>query len=469
MNKENKNGTVLIIFGATGNLVQNKLLPAIYNILKSHNLDIDLEIIFVSRNPKIVKEDILNKLDHQLMESTHQQKKKIRDFIKDRSRVIKLDSAEPEDFLKLKILLEDIDIQKNEKQNHLYYLAIPPAVFKSVVLCLAGVGLNIQNNQAYRRILVEKPFGINLYDAKNLIKFTRKYFNENQIYRIDHYLAKETVQNILTFRFNNPLISGIWNRKFIDHISITAYESIDIEGRAVFYEGMGALRDIIQSHLLQVMAITMMETPKSMNSSDLHKEKLKLLKSVRRIRTSNLSNLALRGQYRGYRDEVGNNKSNIETYAAVKLSINNNRWRGVPVIIRTGKALESKKTEISLVFKDRKNNINNPNILTIRIQPNEGIDIKLLAKKPGLNFELETVDMDFLYKNTFKITQPDAYERVIVDAINGDPSLFATSNEVVECWNILQPVLSVWNLNDEGLYIYPKGSAGPSDESFSNY
>ncbi len=458
----NSNGTVLVIFGATGNLVQNKLLPAIYHLLKGNLVPEKFEIIFVSRNPDVTKESILKKIDDEPMRKGQQNIQEITDLFKNRSRVLTLDSENPEDFFSLKKVLHEIDRKNGEKLNHLYYLAVPPSIFKSVITCLANAGLNKESGKTSRRILVEKPFGTNLASAKDLVGFIKKYFKENQVYRIDHYLAKETAQNLLTFRFSNPLIEGIWNRQFVDYIQITASEEVDIEGRAVFYEGMGALRDLIQSHLLQLMALTMMEVPHPMSAKDLHKEKLILLKSIKPIKKKHVDEVAIRGQYAGYKEEVKNPHSNIETYAAVHLTVNNSRWGGVPILLRTGKALQEKTTEITLVFKDRTRRKIKPNMLTIRIQPNEGIGIRLLAKKPGLVEELEPVDMDFCYETSFKDIQPDAYERVLIDSIMGDQSLFATSDEVIRCWKILQPILSAWEKDNKHLYGYDKGTWGPA-------
>ena len=455
------NGTVLVIFGATGNLVQNKLLPAIYHLLKGKLVPNNFEVIFVSRNQEVTKEDILRKIDLQPMRQGQENIKEVIELFKNRSRVIHLDSEKSEDFMDLKKMLGEIDVEKGVPQNHLFYLAIPPSIFKSVLTCLANAGLNTEDNGVSRRILVEKPFGTDLASAKDLIAFMKKYFDDSQVYRIDHDLAKETAQNLLTFRFSNPLIEGLWDRQFIDYIQITASEEVDIEGRAIFYEGMGALRDLIQSHLLQLMALTMMEVPHPMTAKDLHKEKLLLLKSIRPIKRRHVIEVAVRGQYKGYRQEVNNLRSNVETYAAVHLMVNNSRWGGVPVLLRTGKALKEKTTEITVVFKDRTRRKIKPNMLTIRIQPNEGIGIGLLAKKPGLTDELQSVNMDFCYQTAFKEVQPDAYEKVLVDAIMGDQSLFATSDEVLQCWKILQPILSTWEKNSKKLYEYNKGTWGP--------
>jgi glucose-6-phosphate 1-dehydrogenase len=310
--------------------------------------------------------------------------------------------------------------------------------------------------------LVEKPFGNDLASAKDLIAFVSQHFHEDQIFRIDHYLAKETAQNILAFRFSNPLIEGIWSRRFIDQIQITAAEKIGINGRASFYENMGALRDFVQSHLVQLMAIVMMEYPEDMSPDAIHQEKLKLLQSIEPILPHNVDDIAVRGQYDAYRNEAKNPTSNVETYAAIKLEVANPRWGGMPVLLRTGKNLEHKATEIVVVFNDRFGHQLAGNLLIIRIQPNEGISLKLQAKKPGFVQDLEPVQMEFCYSGVFNGHHPDAYQRVLIDAMRGDQTLFTTSDEVIASWQLLQPVLDNWQASSAQPQTYAGGSWGPA-------
>jgi glucose-6-phosphate 1-dehydrogenase len=253
----------------------------------------------------------------------------------------------------------------------------------------------------------------------------------------------------------------MWGRQFIDHIQISAIQQKDIEGRASFYEGMGALRDIVQSHLLQLMSLIMMEAPEKLESEYIHTEKLELLNSVQVVKQNHVDELVVRGQYVGYKNEVSNTESITETYVALKLEVSNSRWGGVPILLRTGKAMHHTSTEINVVFKDRSRRSLPPNILTIRIQPNEGIAIKLTAKKPGFGNEFQPVEMDFNYDNSFKNEQPDAYERVLIDAIAGDQSLFATSAEVLRSWEILEPILQAWESKTEQPQMYEKGNWDP--------
>ena len=454
--------SVLVIFGSTGNLAEKKLIPALYHLLKGNYLPKDFNIIFVARDTTATTESIINKAKAELILQERAIDVETIELLIEKSSIIYMDSTKQDDYYKLQEKLDLIDTNKGTKHSRLYYLAVPPNIFPTVIKCLGITGLNKEYDNNARRILIEKPFGTNLETAKQLIVHINEYFNEDQVYRIDHYLAKETAQNILAFRFNNPLIEGLWDRQFIDHIQITASETIGIEGRSNFYEGMGALRDLVQSHLLQLMALTTMEVPEIQDSENIHTEKLALLNAIKPIMPKHVEEVVIRGQYNGYRDEAENDQSNIETFVALHLEVSNTRWGGVPVLVRTGKSLASKMTEITLVFKDRSRRSLPANLLSIRIQPNEGISIELQAKKPGFGNELQRVDMDFCYQTSFDGIQPDAYEHVLMDAIIGDQSLFATSAEVIRCWEILEPILDYWRDNNSQPYLYEKGSWGPN-------
>ena len=452
--------SVLVIFGITGNLSQRKLLPALYQLLKYNRLPPRFTVVGVFREGNDTLETIMQQTEIYLLRAKKECDPAILARLKALIRPIIMDSTKHEDFSRLREMLESIDHEFSVAHQRLFYLAIPPDIFKDVISCLGDAGLN-QETDAARRIFVEKPFGLDLASAKDLVIHISQNFAEQQIYRIDHYLAKETAQNILAFRFNNPLIEDIWGRQFIDHIQITASETIDIEGRGSFYEGMGALRDLVQSHMLQLMALTMMEIPVNLNSESIHAEKLTLLQSVSAIGQNHVDEYAIRGQYDGYRSEVKNERSNVETFAALKLEVSNSRWGGVPILLRTGKALAHKTTEIHIVFKDRSRRSVPSNIISIRLQPNEGIGMLLTAKKPGFTEELQPVHMNFNYADSFTGDQPDAYERVLVDAIAGDQSLFATSAEVIQSWEILEPIIEAWRYQPSQPTVYAKGSAGP--------
>lgn len=455
--------TILTIFGVTGNLAQSKLLPALYHLLKANMLPPDFLVVGVFRQTSMDPKQLMQQIEINLLRKYKEADKEILQRLADIFRPIVMDSTNREDYVRLREMLDDIDSEKNIAYQRLFYLAIPPDIFPAVISCLEQAGLHDESAGKARRILVEKPFGTNLDTARQLVDVMKKTFNEKQIYRIDHYLAKENAQNILTFRFNNPIIEDIWGRQFIDHIQITASETIGIEARSNFYEGMGALRDFVQSHLLQLMTLIMMEVPEEMTSEHIHAEKLALLSSVEPIKPTHVDELTVRGQYAGYREEVQNPESRVETYVALSLEVANSRWGGVPILLRTGKGLAQQHTEINIVFKDRSRRNVPANVLTIRIQPNEGIAFRLTAKKPGFTDVLQPVNMDFSYEDSFDSDSPDAYERVIVDAIAGDQSLFASSDEVLRCWEILEPVLEAWQNSQAKPIEYQKGTWGPEE------
>ena len=374
--------------------------------------------------------------------------------------MVQMDLTSGADYAQLHKQLDAIEAENGVCMNRLYYLSIPPQVYMPVIRLLGAEGLNTscQHGKAMTRLLVEKPFGFNLHSAQELIQETSEVFGEDQVFRIDHYLAKETVQNILTFRFQNPIFESLWDRDHIAEITISAYEKIDIEGRATFYEPLGALRDFIQSHLMQVLAIVTMDKPSAMDSEHIHIVKQAVMQDIEAVPADKVRERAVRGQYEGYRQEVNNAESTTETYASVGVFIDSKRWQGVPIRLSTGKALSERKTEVRISFHGAKNEA--PNHLRFRIQPNEGIELDLLTKKPGFSDELQTTPMDFSYNHDFENHgHPDAYERVLVDAVRGDHTLFATSEEVLASWRVLQPVLDEWSKGSSDLVIYKPGTA----------
>jgi glucose-6-phosphate 1-dehydrogenase len=305
-------------------------------------------------------------------------------------------------------------------------------------------------NQLNMKILFEKPFGVDLKSAEKLIEQTARHYKEEQIYRIDHYLAKEMAQNVVAFRGRNALFSDIWNNNFIDSIQITAAQKIDIEGRAHFYEQTGALRDIVQGHLMQLLALVLIDIPSDLEWDQMPQLRLEALSQV----DSSNPDQAIRGQYEGYKNEVANPDSKVETFVSLKLSSRQDRWLGVPITLTSGKALSEAKTEIRVRLKS--NDGAKSNCLVFNIQPNEGIEIELFVKKPGYGRMFETQHLSFNYPEGTRL--PDAYEQVMVDAISSQKSLFTCSDEVLQSWRILQPLLDRWDSNGEGLRIYPKGS-----------
>lgn len=453
--------SALVIFGASGNLAMNKLFPAIYELLKYDHVPEHFAIVPVFRQTSNSIDHVLEQTEIHLLREKKECDEAIMKRLRDLLHPITMDSTNQDDFYRLRDMLDGLDTETGVQHQRLFYLAIPPEIFGNVLGCLAGAGQNDESSGVPRRIFVEKPFGYDLASARQLVDDTSKHFAEHQIYRIDHYLAKETAQNILTFRFNNPIIEDVWGRQFIDHIQISALEKIDIEGRASFYEGMGAMRDVVQSHLLQLLALMLMEAPHELNSQGIHQEKLAVLNAIQPLRTGHIAENVVRGQYHGYRDEVQNNETTTETYVALKLEVANSRWGGVPVLLQTGKAMNEKSTEIHVVFKDRSRRNSPENILTVRIQPNEGISLKMSAKKPGFYGETQPVVMNFDYQSAFGSLNPDAYERVLNDAIAGDQSLFASSEEVLRCWEILEPVFQAWEHGEAPIHGYGKGTSGP--------
>jgi len=455
--------TTLVIFGITGDLAQRKLLPALYHLSEQNLLPSLFTIIGVTRRGITMKE-LLERIEKVVTASGKKPSAAALEKLSKHIEIMKLDLLDQAEYSRLRDRLDTIEDEHGTCINRLFYLAIPGQNFESVIDHLGAGRLNEScQHGSGARLLIEKPFGYDLASAQELIHALNKHFKEEQIYRIDHYLAKETAQNILSFRFKNPIFRRMWDGKSITSITITADEKIDIEGRANFYEQTGALRDFIQSHLLQLLALTTMDEPSSFSSDPIHRQKLALLHDIIPIPADAVDTHAVRGQYEGYRDEVENPHSTTETYAAIRLQIDSERWRNVPVVLRTGKALAAKVAEISIVFADAERH-QHVNTLTIRIQPDEGISLQLFAKKPGFSDQLEPVEMSFDYDRSFAgdNNQPDAYERVLVDALRGDKTLFATSDEVVASWRVIENVIHEWAKDGEGLYRYKRGSDGPA-------
>lgn len=450
----------LVIFGITGDLARRKLLPALYHLAADDLLPEGFEVIGVTRSGttvELLKESVrsfVTKGDEVCDEA-------VLDKLAQKVSIVTMDLAKPEEYAKLRAALDDHEERVGACTNRLFYLAVPSQTFGDIAELLGQAGLTegCKHHVGEGRLLIEKPFGYDLASARELIDVLGKQFTEQQMYRVDHYLAKETAQNVLTFRFSNPLFQSVWDSGNVSSIMITAAESIGIEGRVAFYEQTGALRDLIQSHLLQLLTLVTMERPEQMDAESIHARKLELLNAIVPIAPNKVAEQAVRGQYETYHQEVQNTSSITETYAALRLDIDTPRWKGVPVLIRTGKALAEKATEITLSFSGEGEH---QNTLTFRIQPNEGISIELQAKKPGFDAETETVQMDFCYPNTGEGVHPDAYERVLVDALRGDKTLFATSDEVIASWKIIENVLHAWSMTGSDIETYPVGSWGPT-------
>lgn len=463
--------SILVIFGITGDLAKRKLLPALYGLARENLLPEGFRIIGVSRRGT-TNRDILDILEK---ENAPAKPGRPADPGRDEAirrieaslRIVDMDIGNTGTYGVLADALAQADREAGQPMNRLFYLAIPASLFPTVTSRLAESDINAREPDVREsRFLIEKPFGQDLASAQALIDQLEKSFDQAQIFRIDHYLAKETAQNILAFRFHNPLFRGIWNRRHISHILVTASEKIGIEGRTAFYEQMGAMRDLIQSHLLQLLALVAMNEPAVMDAEHIHREKEALLSHILPPTPDNMAERTIRGQYRSYRDETGKPESKTDTYAALWLEIDTEAWRGVPVLIRTGKALARKVTEITLVFSDGTagpaDQTGRRNCLTLRIQPDEGIAVDFAIRKPGFEDSVEQVQLDYCYRGLEEPVRSDAYRRVLFDALRGDATLFATDREVLECWRISEPVLNAWKEDRVPLEFYENGSAGPA-------
>jgi len=418
--------TKLVIFGITGDLSTRKLLPALAQIISTGDFD-DLSVIGVSRQDVDVTELLVTKLGDAMLA--------------DRITGFRMDTSQLDDYKRLK---DAIDLQDDEQL--LLYLSVPPSASAQIVELLGQSGLNMTN----AKLLLEKPFGIDLESARKMIDHVGKYYDESQVYRIDHYLAKEMTQNIIAFRGSNALFDHVWNNDAIEKIEVVALEEIGIQGRAQFYEQTGALRDVLQGHLMQLLALILMDIPKGMDWSDASKMRLEALDQLELAEP----NQAIRGQYEQYRDEVDNPDSMVETFAAVTLHSRDDTWHGVPLVLATGKSMGRKTTEVRVHF--RKSHESQTNCLTFNIQPHEGVKIELFTKRPGYDHELETQTLSFMYPEETKL--PDAYEQVIVDAIRSRKSLFATSEEVIRSWEILTPIQQHWASESTDLKMYKSGT-----------
>ncbi len=487
----NPQACAMVIFGVSGDLTSRKLMPALYDLYVTVPLPPGFSIVGISRRDwsdddfrtemrEAVKEYATRPFTDETWESFARGLFYVQGNFDD-----------PATYETLGQRLEDVDQERGTNGNRLYYLATPPSFYSHISAGLGNAGL-VKRQEIYsdprangwNRIVIEKPFGHDLKSAQELNAAINHVFAEQQVYRIDHYLGKETVQNVLAFRFANILFEPVWNRHYVDQVQITVAESLGIENRAAYYEEAGALRDMIQSHMLQLVSVVAMEPPAFFNGDALRDEKVKVLRSVVPFAGDAVSSQVVRGQYAagyvagsevvGYRDEENvHPESKTETFVALKLEIDNWRWNGVPFYLRTGKRLPRRVTEIAiqfksvphLMFKLTEGQSLPPNVLTMRIQPDEGISLRVAAKVPGAGTKLQPVQMDFDYGASFGQAGPDAYVRLLLDAMLGDPTLFARDDEIDTAWGLMQPILNGWADQPATLQLptYEAGTWGPVD------
>jgi glucose-6-phosphate 1-dehydrogenase len=468
----------LVLFGATGDLAHRKVIPALYQLWRTNLLPHDFVVLAIGRrsyDDETLRAELRTSLE-KYSRVLPLDDAAWRSFAA-RIRYQKLDFANPADYDTLVTVLAGIDKEQNSRGNHLYYLATQPSAFAEIVAQLGRVGLDHELHEGgWRRIVIEKPFGHDLNSAIRLNREVGKVFRESQVYRIDHYLGKETVRNLLVFRFGNGIFEPIWNRRHIDHIQITVAETIGVENRGAFYEETGASRDFLQNHLLQLMSLVAMEPPATFDADALRDEKVKVIRAIGELTPDQIRSDVVRGQYGpgwvaakqvpGYRSEPEVDKeSETETYIAARFEVDDWRWSGVPFYLRTGKRLPKRATEIAIQFKEVPHRLfresgsdPDPNLLAIRIQPDEGIMLRFGAKVPGLGIDVRSVTMDFTYGSAFTVDSPDAYETLILDALLGDASLFTRADEVEGAWARVTPIVETWM--DDAPPDFPNYEAG---------
>lgn len=436
--------TILIIIGITGDLSRRKLLPAIEQIIKAGAAPKQFKIIGVTRRA-VTKEEVLDNVKQATV------------FLRENLEMCQMNLAKPADYQILGNHIKSMEKKIGVPAQRLFYLSVPPQSSQQIVQLLGKSGLS----KGRSKLLLEKPFGTDLFSAQDLIEHVGQYFNEDQVYRIDHYLAKEMAQNLIVFRQDNSLFRRTWNKDFIDNIAIIASEKIGIEGRATFYEQTGALRDIVQSHLLQLASLTLMEVLLEDSLKEIPARRAKALRNLQLPGDKPVSAVVKRGQYKGYQQEVNNPHSTVETYVNMTLQSNDPNWAGVPITISTGKALPEKYTEIRLRYK--KDALRKANELRIKLQPKEGIELYLWAKVPGYEWKVEQHSLHLQFREQFG-DLPEAYEQVLVDAINSNHTLFTSSQEVLESWRIIQPVQDAWSMSSDDLVTYEPGTE-PNDKN----
>jgi glucose-6-phosphate 1-dehydrogenase len=462
----------LVIFGASGDLTRRKIFPALYALAYRRLLPERFAVVGTARS-EWSDHEFRDRMEHAVREFGRDDfKQEVWDWLADATQYLPMDFSDESRADELMSRLNRVDEERGTSGNRVYYFAVPPQAMPTIV---KGLGRR-RTKKGWARLIVEKPFGHDLASARELTKLISGFFTEEEVFRIDHYLGKETVQNMLALRFANGIFEPIWNRQFVDHIQITVGETLGIEGRAEFYEQAGAIRDIFQNHMLQLVALTAMEPPIDFTADSVRNEKLKVLKAMHTPGPKHV----VRGQYGpgfvegkeapGYRDEEGvDPSSTTETYVAAKLFVDNWRWADTPIYVRTGKRLARRETTIAIQFKraphppfeDSATRELKPNLLLVHVQPDEGVSLAIGAKVPGQGMGIRTVHMDFMYGGAFRMELPDAYERLILDAMLGDQTLFTRSDEVEEQWAIVDAIVAAWARDRPAFPNYAAGTWGP--------
>jgi glucose-6-phosphate 1-dehydrogenase len=471
----------LVIFGASGDLTRRKLMPALWSLYAGRTLPEPFAIVCTARS-EMTEDEFRTRVREGVTEFARLKipAQVVWERFAKSIYYVAGDPTDPALYGPLKQRLAEIDAARGGPDNHLFYCATPPSLYDDIIANLGVAGL-ARSQRGWTRIIVEKPFGRDLESARALNRQVTSVFDEHQVYRIDHYLGKETVQNILVFRFANGIFEPLWNRNHVAEVQITVAESIGVEGRGSYYEEAGALRDMVQNHMLQLLCLIGMEPPVTFDAGPVRDEKNKVMQAMLPIDPAKVDEFALRGQYTagyvngkpapGYRQEKGvKPDSTTETYAALRLHIDNWRWAGVPFYLRTGKRLAKRVSEIAIrfhrtphmIFRRSESGLM-PNLLVIRIQPDEGISLTVGAKVPGPDLKLGPVTLDFKYGEVFGAEPPEAYERLLLDAIHGDATLYARGDWVEQAWALLQPVLDAWGSGPAGLPTYEAGTWGPPE------
>ncbi len=472
----------VIIFGASGDLTKRKLVPALYRLTQQRLLPAEFAIIGFARSP-MSHDEFRDKMKDAIV--TYSEAKQVDEQVWESFAkgifYVAGDVNNAEAYQEISKLLNQIDRERGTAGNRVFYLSTSPSLYAEAIQQLGAARLAKPEGKGWTRIIIEKPFGHDLASAKELNTEAAKVFDEEQVYRIDHYLGKETVQNLMVFRFANGIFEPIWNRRYVDHVQITNSEAIGVEGRGGYYDTAGVLRDMIQNHVFQVTSLIAMEPPISLSANAVRDEKIKAMQAVRAIPSDQVNECAVRGQYAagavegkpvpGYRDEKDvKANSQTDTFAAVKLYFDNWRWADVPFYLRSGKRMPKRVTEIAIQFRKAPlqlfksaEQVIEPNVLVIRVQPDEGITLRIGAKVPGQVTRIRWVNMDFRYGASFGVQSPEAYERLLLDCILGDSTLYARRDMTERGWEIVMPILDAWQNSKEEIPKYEAGTWGPAE------